>query len=430
MNILSYAYNAAGAKVQKKVTQDSYTITTDYLDGFQYENEQLMFFGHAEGYVSLAQIPELMEVKKLSYVYNYVDHLGNIRLSYTEDPKHPNELIILEENNYYPFGLKHQDYNKELKKVDFWEYAGLPQQEIIDHAEKFICIVPVVKGEYKYKYNSKEWQDELNLNLYDYGARNYDAALGRWMNVDPLAEKASNWTPYRYGFNNPIRYTDPTGMWEDDLIFNEKGDFVRIDKNDQPDKLVIENSQTGARQNYWFADPKEDTQQIRDGIINKVVFVGKSQIEGMLSKQGAFNPDNKDSWTHFYKESKGGQDFDYSYSVIPTEFASQGASSNPLNTPSPMLFIPEGDYMAHNHMNFGNYLWAASGYTLGFNYSTLQMAAHANSLLNSGSNGYPAQLDSKDDQSSIIKGAYYAQKNGFRQILQKAVEAQKSQNKR
>jgi len=42
----------------------------------------------------------------------------------------------------------------------------------------------------EYKYNGKELQDELGLNMYDYGARNYDPALGRWMNIDPLAEKS------------------------------------------------------------------------------------------------------------------------------------------------------------------------------------------------------------------------------------------------
>lgn len=82
---------------------------------------------------------------------------------------------------------------------------------------------PQTRKPYQYKYNGKELQDEFGLNFYDYGARNYDPAIGRWMNVDPLAELAPGWTPYRYGFNNPIRYTDPTGMYE--------GDSTHIDEN-------------------------------------------------------------------------------------------------------------------------------------------------------------------------------------------------------
>jgi RHS repeat-associated protein len=92
-------------------------------------------------------------------VFNYTDHLGNTRLSYTKDTT-TGSLKILEENNYYPFGLKHNSYNVDNLQL-----------------------------EYKYKYNGKELQDELGLNMYDYGARNYDPALGRWMNIDPLAEE-------------------------------------------------------------------------------------------------------------------------------------------------------------------------------------------------------------------------------------------------
>jgi len=113
-------------------------------------------------------------------------------------------------------------------------------------------------------------------------------------------------------------------------------------------------------------------------------------------------------------EGKGGGKFDFSISAIPFEFLKEGASPNPLTKESSMLFIPEGDNTAHNHMNFGNFLFGAAGYSLGIPKITLKLGAHYNSLFNSGSNNYKSQLDSKDDQFSISKGVDFSMQNLLR----------------
>src|SRR5690554_6730335 len=46
--------------------------------------------------------------------------------------------------------------------------------------------LPVYETEYQYKYNGKEFQDELGLGMYDYGWRDYDPAIARWVVSDPL----------------------------------------------------------------------------------------------------------------------------------------------------------------------------------------------------------------------------------------------------
>ena len=61
----------------------------------------------------------------------------------------------------------------------------------------------------------------MGLDLYDYGARNYDPALGRWMNVDPLAERHPEISPFVYCANNPVVFVDPDGQdWRINYVDN------------------------------------------------------------------------------------------------------------------------------------------------------------------------------------------------------------------
>jgi RHS repeat-associated protein len=81
--------------------------------------------------------------------------------------------------------------------------------------------------ENKYQYNSKEEQrkefnDGSGLDWYDYGARMYDAQIGRWNHIDPLAGLSKNNSPFVYVSNNPVNYIDPDGKKE--KPFNRKKD--------------------------------------------------------------------------------------------------------------------------------------------------------------------------------------------------------------
>jgi RHS repeat-associated protein len=211
-NKIEYLYDATGQKVAKTVKADnSSQKTTDYLSGFQYKNEVLLFFPTAEGYVDNTV---LNENNNYSYVYNYSDHLGNIRLNYAKDPK-TQTLRILEQNHYYPFGLKHENYSSQR--------FVFVKDDLLVEAQQAVTIKiiggggggVIVYGENKYKYNGFELQDELELNWYDYKARNYDPALGRWMNVDPLAELSRRYSPYSHALNNPIFFIDQDEMDEE-----------------------------------------------------------------------------------------------------------------------------------------------------------------------------------------------------------------------
>jgi RHS repeat-associated protein len=124
----------------------------------------------------------------------------------------------------------------------------------------------------RFRYNGKEYQNDLGLEWYDYGARMYDPALARWHSVDPMAEDLAGVTPYNYCFNNPISYNDPTGMLGEHSTYitssftDPTGKVIEHKDDGDPRVYYVENEEAwrkrGSKKDglpvIGFEDPKKD----------------------------------------------------------------------------------------------------------------------------------------------------------------------------
>ncbi|MFA7688213.1 MAG: RHS repeat-associated core domain-containing protein [Moheibacter sp.] len=157
-----------------------------------------------------------------------------------------------------------------------------------------------------YKFNGKELDEETGW--YYYGARYYDPRISVWLSVDPLAEKASNWSPYRFGFQNPIKYTDPTGMWEDDYKLGDDGSITKIrDTDDEFDRV--------------YNSDESDFVQIEKGIIKNglTINVPQKRALGFLwvtqkaSKHSAYASPHTDDLIGLHRFITDNASVEYSY---------------------------------------------------------------------------------------------------------------------
>ncbi|AZA80831.1 sugar-binding protein [Chryseobacterium lactis] len=274
-------YRADGAKLRKENIKssigfagtDTTVQTTDYLDGFQYfkstssstgggggSSELLMMSKRAfepqaftpigiieptidppfggGGIIANLKTPDLQffatsegfyDYNKNQYIYQYKDHLGNVRVSFARNSA--GVLEIVDNNDYYPFGMNHlKTGNSFFGQSSFKNY----------------------------KFGGKELQE---TGFYDFGARLYMNDVVRWGVIDPLAETTRRWSPFAYAFNNPLRYIDPDGRSNNDWVRTQNGVFYDSRVTSQADAEQA----YGAGATYIAPNSEQATYTATDG---------------------------------------------------------------------------------------------------------------------------------------------------------------------
>jgi RHS repeat-associated protein len=188
--LATYVYDAKGTKLSSTLFRNGQLLTTIYyINGFVYEDNVLDFIIGDEGRI-------VYNKGTFSYEYYIKDHLGDVRVCFRD--RGNGTPTVTQEKAYYPFGLS-------MVALDF---------DSLQVALKYISN--------ENRYNGKEFQEFMGLQWYDYGARFYDQQIGRWLRIDPLAERNRRWSPYSYGINNPVRFIDPDGM---DVVSTNSGTY-------------------------------------------------------------------------------------------------------------------------------------------------------------------------------------------------------------
>ncbi len=294
------------------------TKTTDYIGGTQYEGGTLLMKQTATGRLRIAG-------NAVVYEYTLKDHsrrfgVGALKQSNRVtfgDSNADGIADLLQEDHYYPFGLKMSDGTQTASPLN------------------------------AYRYNGKEYQDELGLAWYDYGARMYDPSIARWNGVDALAEKYAALSPYNYVLGNPLRFVDPDGMQVDDykLLKNGKLELVKRTE-DKFDQITSEDGSSTIQ--------VSKISSITEGESGQILWFNNAESGDKYYK---FAGDNTD--VEFAKIEGKYPNKEYREATVGTSFEEKTVGNEPsmVNSLSKEGFV--ADLVSHTHPGGNN---VPSGY--------------------------------------------------------------------
>lgn len=192
-----YTHDAMGIKLQKNIVDEGLSEGTDYIGKFIYQ-DGLEFISHPEGYIIPVANTEgetkghsggQTTYSKFEYVFQHKDHLGNVRLSYIDADLNGSidTSEIVEESNYYPFGLKQNGYNMNVSSNG----NSVAQ---------------------RWKFQGQELNEDFGFDAYEWKYRMSYPDLGRFIQIDPLAAYFPYNSPYNFAENRVIDGNEFEGM--------------------------------------------------------------------------------------------------------------------------------------------------------------------------------------------------------------------------
>ena len=196
----SFTYLPDGTKLRREVSRTGVSpSTTEYRGNLVYEDGVLKYVLFDGGLVSVGgdHTPD--------YVFFLKDHLGSTRVAARSDGS------VAQVNHYYPYGMSYAS-SAMASRAELHPIGGSLGGSVGGDLEIGELVeIPLSQSAQPYRFSGNELYADNGLGLYDFRARVYDPALGRFTSVDPLAEKYPRISPYSYCAGNPINFVDPDG---------------------------------------------------------------------------------------------------------------------------------------------------------------------------------------------------------------------------